>query len=817
MPSSTRLRRRLAAALLVAVTAVLPSASQARAADSPVRTADASGGYWMVAADGGIFSFGSAQFYGSTGNIRLNQPIVGIAATPSGKGYWMVATDGGIFSFGDAQFFGSTGNVKLNRPIVGMASTPSGKGYWLVASDGGIFAFGDARFFGSTGNIQLNKPIVGMAPTPSGNGYWFVASDGGIFAFGDAGFHGSAGNVKSHQPIAAMAATPSGEGYWFIASDGGVFNFGDAKFFGAGPSIPVTGRGRTVTAIVPATGGQGYWMASATGELLSFGAAADHGGLSGNLAKPIVGMTAVPTDPIAGVGDPAPTAIHGVQTPAPGAGTSATDGAPTTGTTQTTASKSPTTTTTTAPPYNGARAFSSTAKVSWGTPSDPARVYVNASGETTYPYAQKVSAVVEIGDRVYIGGQFTDLVKDDRNRTPSGVSPAYLAELDTDGFPIPGSVFNATVRLDGAVRTLHRSGDGRRLYVGGEFNRVNGEVRRRLVALDPVTGQIDRSFNPPEPSGYVASITESGSRLYVAGGFNTMGTVNQPQLAALDAATGALDRGFVPPARYAGRFEGHTGKRVDNPNTNSDRTGVIVSLLVTPDGRHLMVGGSFLHFGTDHVADTDHRRGGLVALNPVTGALMPWQPDWGKNASRPVFDLTAYPGDPRAIGIDAPVLIFAAAGGAGGRVVAWTPGQKTTVLWRGNVDGDAMSVAATGDRVYLVGHYDHTVPDPNDPCLEVRDLGNGHFGVSCPDGTPHRHLAAFDVRGEVVNGKNTGKAVMDPSFTAQADTSEGPYVVRIGANQMYVGGNFSKVASTPTNDGGMRVKQPGFAIYPAIS
>ncbi len=43
------------------------------------------GGYWLVAADGGIFSFGDAQFYGSTGAIHLNQPIVGMAATPDGR------------------------------------------------------------------------------------------------------------------------------------------------------------------------------------------------------------------------------------------------------------------------------------------------------------------------------------------------------------------------------------------------------------------------------------------------------------------------------------------------------------------------------------------------------------------------------------------------------------------------------------------------------------------------------------------------------------------------------------------------------------
>ncbi|HEX9314021.1 MAG TPA: S8 family peptidase, partial [Actinomycetota bacterium] len=42
---------------------------------------------------------------------------VHIAAVPA-SGYWLVASDGGIFSFGDAHFFGSTGSVHLNQPIV---------------------------------------------------------------------------------------------------------------------------------------------------------------------------------------------------------------------------------------------------------------------------------------------------------------------------------------------------------------------------------------------------------------------------------------------------------------------------------------------------------------------------------------------------------------------------------------------------------------------------------------------------------------------------------------------------------------------------
>jgi len=56
----------------------------------------------------GIFTFGDAPFLGSMGGHHLNAPVVAMAATPSGLGYWLVAADGGIFSYGDAAFDGST-------------------------------------------------------------------------------------------------------------------------------------------------------------------------------------------------------------------------------------------------------------------------------------------------------------------------------------------------------------------------------------------------------------------------------------------------------------------------------------------------------------------------------------------------------------------------------------------------------------------------------------------------------------------------------------------------------------------------------------
>jgi ribosomal protein L24E len=245
-------------------------------------------GYWTVASDGGIFSFGDAPFFGSTGNIKLNKPVVGMARTPSCGGYWMVATDGGIFSFGNAKFFGSTGNIPLNQPIVGMAATPSGNGYWMVASDGGIFTFGDAAFLGSMGGSHLNKPIVGMAATPSGKGYWLVASDGGIFSFGDAQFFGSTGSITLNKPVVGMARMPKGDGYWFVASDGGIFAFGSAPFLGSEGGAPLN---KPVVGMSGSTTGSGYWLVATDGGIFTHGNSQFFGS-TGNirLNRPMVGM-----------------------------------------------------------------------------------------------------------------------------------------------------------------------------------------------------------------------------------------------------------------------------------------------------------------------------------------------------------------------------------------------------------------------------------------------------------------------------------------------------------------------------------------------
>jgi hypothetical protein len=217
------------------------------------------GGYWMVAADGGVANYGDAPFSGSPVNEHLNQPIVDIAAAPGSGGYWLVAADGGVFSYGGAGFYGSPGGHPLNQPVVAMTATPDGGGYWLVAADGGVFSYGDAPFFGSPGGQSLNQAVVSIAATPDGGGYWLVAADGGIFSYGDAPFFGSPAGSHLHKPIVGIAPTADGKGYWLVASDGGVFSYGDAQYYGS-----LGGGEQTVTGIIGSPSGYGEVESDAT-------------------------------------------------------------------------------------------------------------------------------------------------------------------------------------------------------------------------------------------------------------------------------------------------------------------------------------------------------------------------------------------------------------------------------------------------------------------------------------------------------------------------------------------------------------------------
>ena len=255
-------------------------------------------GYWLVGSDGGIFSFGSAGFYGSMGGITLQRPVVGIVPTADRGGYWLDASDGGVFSFGDTQFYGSIPGLglhpagsglpeSLNAPIVGMVPSRDQAGYFMVASDGGVFAFGDAKFAGSCPGIGgCSGAAVAVMPDASGNGYWLVTATGNLYTFGDAPSFGAPGRQAS--PITSAVATPDGKGYWILDGGGQVFAYGDAANLGS-VTAGATGGFNPATAIFATSDGGGYWVTSALGKVFTFGNAPNDGDMSAtHLNGPII-------------------------------------------------------------------------------------------------------------------------------------------------------------------------------------------------------------------------------------------------------------------------------------------------------------------------------------------------------------------------------------------------------------------------------------------------------------------------------------------------------------------------------------------------
>lgn len=281
----------------------------------PPASAAASGGYWLLSGDGGVFSF-HAPFYGSaastpsrcapnlTDRFLPNGTCFSIAATANGQGYYILNGDRGtVFTFGSAAPFGNPGSAFTHvsrefwpsfRQIV---ATRTGNGYWVLevnlSNAATIATFGDAKNFGDSQKIVSKNHIafagtpVAMAPTPDNKGYWEVHSDGGVLAFGDAPFWGSMGGKKLAAPVVGIAVPPDGTGYWLVAANGQVFNFGHATpaKLSVVPAQPIVGA-------VANQNGAGFWMVARDGGVFAMAGAPFFGSMGGkHLNKPVFAIT----------------------------------------------------------------------------------------------------------------------------------------------------------------------------------------------------------------------------------------------------------------------------------------------------------------------------------------------------------------------------------------------------------------------------------------------------------------------------------------------------------------------------------------------
>ena len=176
--------------------------------------------------------------------MRLNQPMVGMAATPTGNGYWLVASDGGIFAFGDARFYGSTGAITSTSPSSAWppSRAATATGWWRPTA--AIFAFGDAGFPGSTGGIGLASPIAGITSAhavATGSSAKTAAGSRSVARRSTV-----AANAAPPQPVVDLAATPT-DGYWLTTSfEQAVHTAGENGVFVVDPNLVSRTRESTI-------------------------------------------------------------------------------------------------------------------------------------------------------------------------------------------------------------------------------------------------------------------------------------------------------------------------------------------------------------------------------------------------------------------------------------------------------------------------------------------------------------------------------------------------------------------------------------------
>jgi hypothetical protein len=161
----------------------------------------------MVASDGGVFTFGDAQFEGSCPGIGgCSGAAVAVVPDATGKGYWLFTANGDSYAFGDALNIGpSPPEAPGGQPPTTAATrTPDGKGFWVLLSNGSVTSYGDAKFYGSCGSIGgCSGTTTALMAEDTGNGYWVATATGNVYTFGDVPYDGSMAGTRLNGAIVA--------------------------------------------------------------------------------------------------------------------------------------------------------------------------------------------------------------------------------------------------------------------------------------------------------------------------------------------------------------------------------------------------------------------------------------------------------------------------------------------------------------------------------------------------------------------------------------------------------------------------------------
>jgi len=265
-------------------------------------------------------------------------------------------------------------------------------------------------------------------------------------------------------------------------------------------------------------------------------------------------------------------------------------------------------------------------------------------------------AVLELGDVVYVGGSFTQVISPDGTQR---VNRSNLAAFDVrTGALITSFVSDTDGRVDDLLF------DGTTLFVSGSFRTIGGVSRSRIAAIDPTTGSVRTSFRA-DADAAVYSMSLATGRLYAAGQFTNVNGLTRLGVAAVSPATGAVDATFTPSV-----------------------TGTVKAVAASPNGATVYIGGPYIAVNGDATARD------ITTLDGTTGAT----------AGPKLQEVTGFVDD-LAMSPDGRSLIAGHSGfpGFGNRTAVYDTATGAR-RWRHVVDGDVQSVHLIGNTVWSGFH-----------------------------------------------------------------------------------------------------------------
>ncbi|SDF27016.1 PKD repeat-containing protein [Blastococcus aurantiacus] len=286
---------------------------------------------------------------------------------------------------------------------------------------------------------------------------------------------------------------------------------------------------------------------------------------------------------------------------------------------------------------------------------------------------------VVVGNTVYVAGSFTSARP---AGAPAGVSETPRNNLLAYDIRTGELVRSFAPSLNGQALVITASPDGKRLYVGGDFDKVDGQTRYRIAAIDTATGALVPNWGPGV-NGRVRAIVATDSTVYFGGNVQAVGSHTRNRLAAVSASNGAL----LPWAPVPG--VGSTkGNRDGSTKTSNE-----VLAMVRTAGDQIVVAGRF-----DSLNGT--KATGVGALDPVSGATRPFainQLITNQGVNSAIYSLSTDGSTVYGTAYD-----YNGPGNIEGSFAAAADGGA--IRWINDCRGDTYSSFATGGALYMAGH-----------------------------------------------------------------------------------------------------------------